>query len=505
MSFCPSFTVAIAFHLFLLTCVRGAPTIENTTTTEANDIGQAPPKQGWTAQPDGRGTFDIIWSCGFTMFICSWSILCLNVPGPNDSRFKILRRKLYITAFGFLGPEFIFQLALGQWVSARNSVKAFHDSGYHQWTLSHAFFADMGGFVLHTRDMVPFPVDAKQLHFLVTQGYVKYPTVNEQVIKDKNKVDGLLRIITLGQIIWFVINMCGRAAQGLAITCGELTTAAFIVCSLGTTFSWFYKPADVVTREIIESDASIADILVQAGDRASKPYSRTPLDFVSRKEWAWSLYWAHWMNILRRMHIVFAPTTRPVDRFENTLSLELPPHISWIPISVSGVYIALFLCGWNGEFPTQVEQALWRGASLVMSGCLVFYWSTTETTFTILPALRRRFNYPNPPAAATVDPGNPQEQHQQGQARQEQHTPPKKDVWLVSKLKKMLSRMRNNSLNHDPALDVPLKANIPMYLMCIAYCYARSYIFIADVIQLRSLPASAYQTVNWADFFPHVL
>lgn len=157
----------------------------------------------------------------------------MNVPGPNDTPFKVFRRKVYLTTLAFLGPEFIFQIALGQSASACRSVKEFHSCGYTQWTMNHAFFADMGGFMLHSKDWTPFPIDAKQLHHLVTEGHVTFPTVDKRKIADKNKMDGLLRFVTLCQILSFVVNISGRAAQHLTITCGELTAAAFIVCSTG--------------------------------------------------------------------------------------------------------------------------------------------------------------------------------------------------------------------------------------------------------------------------------
>jgi hypothetical protein len=102
-----------------------------------------------------------------------------------------------MTALAFLGLEFIFQVALGQLVSARQSVKDFHASGYKEWTMTHAFYADMGGFVLQTRDWVPFPIDAKQLHYLVTEKYIEFPGITRAEIADKNKVDGLFRILTV--------------------------------------------------------------------------------------------------------------------------------------------------------------------------------------------------------------------------------------------------------------------------------------------------------------------
>ena len=115
-----------------------------------NAAGESSKLQGWTPQPNGRGSIDIIWSNSFTIFLCSWSVLCLNLPAPRDSAFRRLRRKIYLTGLGILGPEFILLLALGQWEPARRSVKDFNKSGYSGWSMSIAYFADMGGFVLHS-------------------------------------------------------------------------------------------------------------------------------------------------------------------------------------------------------------------------------------------------------------------------------------------------------------------------------------------------------------------
>ena len=107
-----------------------------------------------------------------------------------------------------LGPEFTFQLALGQWSSARRSVEDFRRSGYPQWSMKHVFLADMGGFVLHARDWVPFPLNAEQVHYLVTHGYIPYSAVglDKRVIDGKNKGDGIVRVIAVCQILWFSLN-----------------------------------------------------------------------------------------------------------------------------------------------------------------------------------------------------------------------------------------------------------------------------------------------------------
>lgn len=102
----------------------------------------------WVDQPNYRGTWDIIWTCLVAVFICTYTLLCLNVPGPNETHLQNLRCRLKWMALAILGPEIVLTYAAGQWSRARHSVDAFHASGFKQWTMRLAFFADMGGFVL---------------------------------------------------------------------------------------------------------------------------------------------------------------------------------------------------------------------------------------------------------------------------------------------------------------------------------------------------------------------
>ena len=146
-------------------------------------------RQGWTSQPQGRGTIDIIWQCSSTIFLCCWTALGLHVPAANWGVKRWYTQKLCMCCLGLIGPEFIFQLALGQWTSARRSVLQFRQSGFPQWTMKHAFLADMGGFALRPKDWVEFVLDAEQVHYLVVNGYVEYSAVelDQNLIEDKNK------------------------------------------------------------------------------------------------------------------------------------------------------------------------------------------------------------------------------------------------------------------------------------------------------------------------------
>ena len=85
--------------------------------------------RGWVPQPDGRGTIDIITSCVFTIILCCWSSLCINVEAEGLSDSRQLLHKFNLASIAILGPEFVFVLALGQWSSARRSVAEFRSVG----------------------------------------------------------------------------------------------------------------------------------------------------------------------------------------------------------------------------------------------------------------------------------------------------------------------------------------------------------------------------------------
>lgn len=62
--------------------------------------------------------------------------------------------------------------------------------------MTHAFYADMGGFLLRSPDFPPFLVDAKQLYYLISLDYLEYPKLDKAIIDDRNKADGLARYAT---------------------------------------------------------------------------------------------------------------------------------------------------------------------------------------------------------------------------------------------------------------------------------------------------------------------
>lgn len=120
----------------------------------------------------------------------------------------------------FIGHIFLFQIACDQWLSAHNSVKQFRSSELDNWTMKHAFLAGMGSYIFDDpEDMARFPLTAKEVYNLVRKGYVGVEDVMAlpKIIADRNKRDGVTRIITCCQIFWFFLNTAGWMAQGITI------------------------------------------------------------------------------------------------------------------------------------------------------------------------------------------------------------------------------------------------------------------------------------------------
>jgi hypothetical protein len=242
--------------------------------------------------------------------------------------------------------------------------------------MRHAFFADMGGFVLQSPDVPSFPVDSEQLAYLVEKNYLKYPDIDEETIGDRNKADGFARLVTSAQITWFFIQCLARWEQRLALSTLEITTFATILATLNSLFFWYHKPLDVETPIILQTESRIADILIDAGDRAREPYSRTPLDFLKSPPVSTSIVAPFWFGMGVVVNFDKESRSRPVKRFGNCKTR--PPAGITTRETIYGVlfevvYFGVHLVGWNQLFPTQAELYLWRASNLILLGLLVAY------------------------------------------------------------------------------------------------------------------------------------
>lgn len=455
----------MAHHLDLLSiCQRGISTRDTTNSTNSA------PSRGWVSSPDGRGTLDIVWACLLTTFLCTWSSLHLNVPGGQDTWFKHLVRKIRWTIQAFLAPEFVVFLATIQKIEARRSCKEWKEAGYSFWTVQHGFFANMGGFLLQPRDSKAFPVNSKQLLYLVTHDYTCAPSITQFEISQKSQQDGFQRFLTLLQLSWFVLQCIGRGVQHLPTTTLELATIGLVICAFTTYYEWSSKPLDVEYPVIIQTEADIARILIEAGERASKPYLRTPLDFIEDQFPLWLTRIEPYITWR-----IFSPPERPLPRFTND---RLPAidgsRDSVLLVAVVTAYSSLHFAAWNFSFPTQVERLVWRIVCIIMvSTASIFFacefyrneqrngrWQRWKSKFSSSSAL---------PVARALP----------------------------------LDRAPRTPEDAKRVPPVPTWQVVNMLVVTVLYTSARLYVAVECFMGLRSLPPGAFDSVEWSNVIPH--
>jgi hypothetical protein len=363
-----------------------------------------------------------------------------------------------------LGPEIVLTYAAGQWSRAKHSVAAFHKSGYKQWTIRMAFYADMGGFVLHTNDFDPFPLNAKQLHWLVVNKYIDYPPYSIEEIRDKSKQDRLAKLISSIQVTYFIIECIARTAQGLAITTLELNTLCIVVSSLMTAYAWMHKPVDVRTPFKIIAPYSITAI---TGDRE---WDTTPLDFIDENGPGWSL------NVQEFMKMPVIPVARPIQLIPDDRFPMNPYGVQEYCVCFGTLlFTGLHILGWHFSFPSAIEKLLWRISSLILFGVTAAFWvCETAASWTRLGRWQWLYLY-------LFDKNKLASFKEERREQQERNTSTRK------------------------AIELPLAWEFwKIAPIALIYGVARMYQIVEMFLQLRHLDASTFVQVSWSTYLPHI-
>jgi hypothetical protein len=401
---------------------------------------------GWVDSPDGRGTIDIIWGCLLTILLCVWTVLTINVPAKDTTLWEFTLTKLKWMAITLFGPEWLFGVAGGQWSYARRSVKQFKDAGI-EWTMRQSFFADMGGIRVSLKDD-EFPVNSRHLLVFVNLGLVKLSTITPDAINDRSKADGIAKLFTILQTGWFILQCVARLAQQISITSLELSTIAFVVCTIGTNIMWFSKPKDVIIPIILEVDCTLKELLEMVGPLVVDAnaeiinWKASPLEkFDDLRP---NFFDDAWRLVSGKKGL---SQQEQKIRFRND---RLPPLerdwlLNWIGFALSLTFGAVYVAGWNISFPTHTETVIWRVCIITTMSLVIAYW--------ILDLLV--------------------EFHESGKKKTE-----KKPV---------------------PPIKIAVSA-----VIALIYVFIRMYILMEPYLALRSLPPTAFQTINWSEFFPHL-
>ena len=186
------------------------------------------------------------------------------------------------------------------------------------------------------------------------------------------------------------------------------------------------------------------------------------------------------------------------------LSLSTEVICGWLIVG----YSAVFMGAWNSYFPSPTEKLLWRISSVItlcftaIVGWFYFYvdhvvlretWkkhekgSRSKRSFLQVRgrSAQRRSASPLPqyrgdPFSASVATGNT---HAENTA------------------KKMKAVQKRTSVKGGRK-QMPLVWFIPCTFLAACYCFARIYVLSEDLIGLRNLPVSAFDTVPWTLYLP---
>ena len=345
----------------------------------------------WTDSPATRGTLDIVFSCLFTIFACTWTVLHLKVPDPAMSDFEILLLRVKWMAVNILCPEFILASAIFGESQARENHNKFKESSAHRpdvvtiewnerqekslggweiqgerswkqkvfaffghnkdltsernnpklWTMTHTRYLNMGGLLLE----VPMPHDPDQTETFSVATYniaslsrfdpnytpLKPFAMSENEILDKNKGDGFSKFITVAQILWLMVSIITRKIKSLPSSQLEILTLAFAALAVFSYAVQWNKPKAINVPTTV--------YLERLSDDVYKAFRIR--------------------NLLNR-------TTRTnlfmIDRYENS---------NYYGYSIFGFMIifgALHCLAWNFTFSSTVERTIWSVASIVSIG-----------------------------------------------------------------------------------------------------------------------------------------
>ncbi|KAF8518537.1 hypothetical protein BU17DRAFT_48575 [Hysterangium stoloniferum] len=351
--------------------------------------------------PDGsiaiqRSIWDIIWSCLVTMTACSWVSSHPNIPDPADGSITVIVRRLKIMFWALIAPELIIMWAMRQFYGACRIRDTFREK---DWTLTEGHFLQMGGFVYSSngRHEVLSFVRFKDL---VNSGQIQFPKVDRSQIEDKSKGDAFSKFVAIFQTSWFIVQCIARTAQHLPVTQLELATVALAAANALMYVFWWYKPQGVRCPIYIKATSPPSEDspingntespelrgrstcrqqLPSGSDNAIGSSQVRPEALEGEGEGKTrSFYLLPRVSILRLMPdlvwridmgktVTHVPMLYSIDPDgpdgENTRFYQ----IVVTGAAVGTIFGTIHCIAWNFEFPSRVENDLWRASSLVVT------------------------------------------------------------------------------------------------------------------------------------------
>lgn len=319
-----------------------------------------------------------------------------------------------------LAPEFTVGKAFGEFVAAHASSRCENMIHYGRlsgtgWTRAHAFYANMGGFILdeeptqadpnstqpelnpapapsrstrkkhlwieqeewddaekyypdllkgsdqteiQSRTAYPLPavINSAHLCLLLDMGAItELPRVTADDINDLSKEDFIIKLIVLGQVLWLVIELIVRKVKGLHTTQLEIAALAFAACTFITYLLWLEKPKDATKQTPIHAARELT-----FGERIA-------IDL-------------HVGESFFEVGLFGATNAHPGPFMRNDRYMSeagfgriwgRPLWAEDLGFALGGIIFGAIHCvAWNFAFPTDLEKILWRISSVITAAAI---------------------------------------------------------------------------------------------------------------------------------------
>ncbi|KAG0699100.1 hypothetical protein DFH29DRAFT_62933 [Suillus ampliporus] len=443
-----------------------------------------------------RTLWNIIWSCVATLLACTWTAVHPNIPGMDERKVAITSRRLFIMVVALISPELMITWAVTQlfwaWRAARDFNDAFgtpraqapsdhqdisegtatslskasESSGsprapkpaeFRGWTVTHGFFAWMGGFMLYVNNKPRATLTPDELLCFVREGSVDMPVIMEAEIEDRSKGDALSKGIAIFQLVWFILQLVARYVQNLPITLLEIDTLAVAALSWISYCLWWKKPKDVGRPYIVHWKATSPPPSNLTYDEVHPAFSNGGCS-------RYFCYLVYPLTSLMGISRVISPRTAHSRRVPSLggygthhdapIALLAPAIGTYSGIVFGGIHCL----GWNFFFQSHAEQILWRAASLGMA-CIC----ASQFVFVMLGA----------------------------------------GYWNRGAINVQMRGLRIKI----PSLVLDITACYCVILSLFSsliYITSRVTLVVLMILSFRSLPPGVYDTVVWTEFVPHL-
>ncbi|KAI5797792.1 hypothetical protein EDC01DRAFT_39180 [Geopyxis carbonaria] len=224
----------------------------------------------WVAGPRTRGTFEILSSCIFTLALCVYTAIHLNVPPQGESIYRNYVRITKWVLIALVAPEIVLYAAVLQFRLARkfctayNSIVNEHQRHFprDKISLEEGFYAVMGGYIVDisspsdnstTPSSSTLTVDA----LIKLASEFSFTSVSREAIRDKSKADFLAKFLVCFQVSFLVVQSIARKIQGYPLALLEIHTLVHVGCAFLMYALWFHKPLNVYTPTTIAKTETV--------------------------------------------------------------------------------------------------------------------------------------------------------------------------------------------------------------------------------------------------------